>query len=151
VKTRVVVLAAVGVAVLAGVLLIGYLPSRVDGGVEPLVRRVLAMAQAAGAPEWVNYEFAGFLGNVGFFVPVGLIAALLLPRRFWWLAIPIGVVLSAALELGQALFLPDRVASPSDVLANSIGAGLGALLGAAIRAVRRPGASPRPARPAAPR
>ena len=115
----------------------GLLPSRVDGGVEPAVRRVLAWLQGLGAPEWVNYDFADFVANVGFFVPIGLVAALLLPWRIWWLAIPAGAALSAALELGQALFLPERYASATDVLANTVGATLGALIAAAIRAASR--------------
>ena len=122
-------LAAVGVACLLGVLLIGYLPSRVDGGVEPAVRRVLAWLQGLGAPEWVNYDFADFVANIGFFVPIGLVAALLLPWRAWWAAIPLGAALSGLLELGQLLFLPERFASWTDVAANSAGAVIGALVG----------------------
>lgn len=150
-RRRVALLAAAGATVLAGVLLVGLLPSRVDGGVEPAVRRVLAWLQGLGAPEWVNYDFADFVANVGFFVPIGLIAALLL-GRMWGLAIPLGAALSGALELGQALFLPERYASWTDVLANTLGAVVGALIGAAVRAVRRRRApAPRPAPPAAPR
>jgi VanZ family protein len=148
------VLAGVAVLCLAGVLVVGYLPSRVDGGAEPAVRRVLAWLQGLGAPEWVDYDFADFVANVGFFVPIGLVAALLLPWRVWWLAMPVGAALSAALELGQALFLPERYASWSDVLANTLGAVLGALVGAAIRArgVSSPrAASRRRARRSAPR
>ena len=68
-RRRIIGLAAVGAACLAGVLLVGFLPSRVDGGVEPAVRRVLAWLQGLGAPEWVNYDFADFVANVGFFIP----------------------------------------------------------------------------------
>ena len=155
-RRRIVVLGAVGAVCLAGVLLVGYLPSRVDGGVEPTVRRVLAWLQGLGAPEWVNYDFADFIANIGFFVPIGLIAALLLPWRVWWVAIPIGAALSGLLELGQYLFLPERYASWTDVVANTTGAVIGALIGAAIRAARsrasaRRAASPRPARRSAPR
>jgi VanZ family protein len=135
-RRRIIVLAAVGVACLLGVLLIGYLPSRVDGGVEPAVRRVLAWLQGLGAPEWVNYDFADFIANIGFFVPIGLVAALLLPWRAWWVAIPLGAALSGLLELGQFLFLPERYASWSDVAANTAGALIGALAGASIRLVR---------------
>ena len=135
-RRRIIGLAAVGAACLAGVLLVGFLPSRVDGGVEPAVRRVLAWLQGLGAPEWVNYDFADFVANIGFFVPIGLIAALLLPWRAWWLAIPIGAALSGLLELGQYLFLPERFASWTDVAANTAGAVIGALIGAAIRAIR---------------
>lgn len=155
-RRRIIALVVIGAACLAGVLLVGYLPSPVDGGVEPLVRRVLAWLQGLGAPEWVNYDFADFVANIGFFVPIGLVAALVLPWRVWWLAIPMGAALSGLLELGQFLFLPARYASWTDVAANTAGAVIGALIGAAIRLVRmRRGdpreASPPRARPAAPR
>ena len=159
-RRRIFLLVLVGAACLAGVLLVGFLPSRVDGGVEPAVRRVLAWLQGLGAPEWVNYDFADFTANIGFFVPIGLVAALLLPWRVWWLAIPLGAALSGLLELGQYLFLPERYASWTDVVANTVGALVGALIGAAIRAARRrrgrgvsspQAASPRRARRAAPR
>jgi VanZ family protein len=135
-RRRIVTLVLVGAACLAGVLLVGYLPSRVDGGVEPAVRRVLAWLQGLGAPEWVNYDFADFIANIGFFVPIGLVAALLLPWRAWWASIPIGAALSGLLELGQLLFLPERFASWTDVAANTAGTVVGALIGAAIRAAR---------------
>lgn len=146
-RRRIVALVLIGAACLAGVLLVGYLPTRVDGGVEPTVRRVLAWLQGLGAPEWVNYDFADFVANIGFFVPIGLVAALLLPWRAWWLAIPIGAALSGLLELGQYLFLPERYASWTDVAANTIGAVLGALIAAAIRASARRARSRRAASP----
>jgi glycopeptide antibiotics resistance protein len=135
-RRRVVVLVVVGAVCVVGVLLVGYLPTRVDGGVEPAVRRVLAWLQGLGAPEWVNYDFADFVANIAFFVPIGLVAALLLPWRMWGLAIPLGAALSGLLELGQYLFLPERYASLTDVAANTLGAVIGALIGASIRLVR---------------
>jgi glycopeptide antibiotics resistance protein len=136
-RRRIVLLAIAGIACLAGVLLVGFLPSRVDGGLEPGVRRVLAWLQGLGAPDWVNYDFADFVANIGFFIPIGLIAAVLLPWRVWWLAMPIGAGLSGLLELGQYLFLPERFASLTDVTANTAGTVIGALIGAAIRLVRK--------------
>lgn len=135
-SSRIVLLAIVGAAVLAGALAIGLLPTRVDGGVERPIRAFIDSLQAAGAPAWVNYDLVDFVANIGFFVPIGLIAALLLPWRLWWLAIPIGAALSGALELGQALFLPQRYASLTDILANTLGAVVGALIAAAIIRVR---------------
>jgi VanZ family protein len=152
VKTRIIVLAIVGAAVLAGALLVGLMPNRVDGGVEGPIRAFIDQLQAAGAPAWVNYDLVDFIANIGFFVPIGVIAALLLPWRLWWLAMPIGLVLSTALELGQAAFLPERYATLSDVVANTLGAVLGALVGAAVRrsTTRRAGEL-RPAQRSAPR
>jgi hypothetical protein len=135
-KTRAVVLVIVAVLVIAGVLVVGLLPNRVDGGVEHQVRAFVDDLQAAGLT-WATYDLVDFVANIVFFVPIGLLGALLLPRRVWWLAIPIGAGLSAALELGQAAFLPQRYASATDVLANTIGAVLGALVGLAIREASR--------------
>ena len=150
-RTRVVVLAIVGVLVLAGVLVVGLLPDRVDGGVEHQVRAFVDDLRAAGLT-WVTYDLVDFVANIAFFVPIGLLGALLLPQRVWWLAIPIGAGLSVALELGQAAFLPQRYASATDVLANTIGAVLGALLGVALRQITaRQAASPRRAPRSAPR
>jgi VanZ family protein len=146
VRTRVVVL-VIAAASLVGVLVVGLLPNRVDGGVERPIRAFIDTLQAAGAPDWVNYDLVDFLANILFFVPIGLLGAVLLPRRLWWLAMPVGLLLSAALELGQAAFLPQRFASWTDVLANTLGAVLGALIGAAMRQA----AARRRARPAAPR
>jgi glycopeptide antibiotics resistance protein len=145
VRTRFIALIA-GALVLAGVLLIGLLPNRVDGGVERPIRAFIDTLQAAGAPGWVNYDLVDFLANILFFVPIGLLGALLVPRRIWWVAMPAGLVLSGALELGQAAFLPQRYASWTDVVANTLGAVLGALIARAIQAASRrraPRAAPR--------
>jgi hypothetical protein len=139
-----------GIAVLAGALVVGLLPTRIDGGVERPVRAFVDALRDAGWG-WVTYDVVDFVANIGFFVPVGLVAALLLPWRVWWLAMPLGAVLSGALELGQALFLPERYASWTDVLANTAGTTLGALIGAAIRAATRRAAAPPPAPRSEPR
>jgi len=147
---RLVLLVCAGVAVLAGVLVVGLLPTRVDGGVEHQVRAFVDGLRAAGFT-WIDYDSVDFVANVGFFVPIGLIASLLLPWRMSWLAVPIGALLSGAIEFGQYLFLPDRYASPTDVLANTIGTVLGTLVGLALRSIRRRAAWRRSARRSAPR
>jgi glycopeptide antibiotics resistance protein len=67
--------------------------------------------------------------NVLIIAPVTLLASLIRPSYGWrdWTAV--GFVAALAVELGQGLLLPDRVASFSDVVANACGALLGALLG----------------------
>ena len=120
------VLISVSLLVLAGILVVGLLPTRVDGGVEHQVRAFVDGLRAAGAPPWVDYDLIDFLANIGFFIPIGAIAAALLPWRMWWLAIPAAAVLSGAVELAQAAFLPQRYASITDVLANTLGATIGA-------------------------
>lgn len=72
---------------------------------------------------------AAFL-NVILTVPLGLFAKLALPRVPWWV-IGLGVlVLSAGIELAQWQLPLGREGTVSDVVTNTIGGALGAVLGA---------------------
>ena len=66
--------------------------------------------------------------NVVLFVPLSLIGGLLWPARRVRDWVLVGALLSTLIEVCQLLFLPDRFATVSDVLANTTGALLGALL-----------------------
>ncbi|MBX3100321.1 MAG: VanZ family protein [Salinibacterium sp.] len=82
---------------------------------------------------WVTYTQLESFANVLLFVPFGLLIALLSPTRWWW-AVIVGLVLvSICIELGQATFLPGRVASVGDVIANSTGGVIGVVIAAIIR------------------
>ncbi|HWX02656.1 VanZ family protein [Collimonas sp.] len=77
--------------------------------------------------------------NVAGYLPLGMLMVLSLPRwRRWspyWavlLATIAGVLISGSMEAVQT-FLPTRVASNLDLMTNSIGALLGAMLGAILR------------------
>jgi len=84
---------------------------------------------------WVTYTQLEVFANVMLFVPFGLLIALLAPTRWWW-AVIIGLILVAiCIELGQAVFLPGRVASMGDVLANSVGGIIGVIIAAIIRGI----------------
>ena len=78
------------------------------------------------APDWALPEHYGALLNVVLFVPVGVALALLTGWSWWRVALA-ATAGSALVELAQATFV-DRVGSVSDVVAN----GLGALVGAAV-------------------
>lgn len=74
-------------------------------------------AVTTGRIEWA--------ANVVMFVPVAFfLAGAVRPSRRL-LAIPVGMLLSAAIEFAQFHWLPNRVASWYDVLANSTGAAVG--------------------------
>ncbi|MFF2633264.1 VanZ family protein [Microbacterium sp. NPDC058021] len=66
-----------------------------------------------------------FTGNIVMFVPLGLLLTLLVRRH--WLGVVFALALSAAAELAQA-FIPSREPSLRDVLANVVGAAVGAAL-----------------------
>ena len=121
--------AAVLLAVnLAVVLLTTLTPSPVDKPFAGSLRRFILELHERGVPAWIGYPQVEFTSNVLMFVPLGFLAALALPRRDWWLVAVLAPALSALLEAAQALFLPARVASAGDVIANGLGAAIGAAL-----------------------
>jgi glycopeptide antibiotics resistance protein len=87
----------------------------------------------SGLPDWIGYGAVESGANVLLFVPFGLLATLGLQPKHRWAPIALGLASSAAIELGQLLFLPARTASWADVLANTSGAALGVLAALALR------------------
>ncbi|MDQ1661850.1 MAG: hypothetical protein QOJ68_1830 [Blastococcus sp.] len=116
------------------VLAVTLWPTTVDKPIDPYLLRFLEELHQRGVPAFVDYNFVEFTANVLFFIPVGFLAGLLMPYRLVWLTIPLGVGLSAAIELTQKLFLPGRVASLGDVIANGSGVLLGCFVAALVRA-----------------
>jgi VanZ family protein len=127
-RVALVLAVAYGVAVV----LIGFWGTPVDSRAQPLLDRLIAAAQRRGAPSWFGYEMIESLANVAFFVPLGLLVVLLAGARWWWAGAGAGLLVSAAIETGQALFLPARVSTIDDVVANTMGAVVGSLLGAVL-------------------
>ena len=81
------------------------------------------------------------LGNVLLFVPWGFLLFIALdapqrPRRFSYLITVVGAVVFAATMHYWQEFLPTRVTSLSDTVANGVGAFIGAAMGHARRSVR---------------
>ena len=98
------------------------------------------------APAGVLPEHYGVFLNVLLFLPLGAVLALLTARPWWWVVLPAAVV-SGAIELVQGRWL-DRVASWSDLVANTVGALLGAVAVSLLaRARRRSVSRPGPGRP----
>lgn len=69
-----------------------------------------------------------FVCNILIIAPVSFLGATVFPRLNWRDWTVVGLVLSGSVELCQALFLVARSASFEDVVANTLGAGLGAAL-----------------------
>ena len=115
------------------VLVVTLWPTTVDRGLDPYIERLLEKLWSKGVPTFVDYGFIEFSANIVFFVPVGFLLGLLFPYRLWWLAVVGGGLLSAAVETAQGLFLPGRVSSIDDVIANTTGAVVGCLVAVAVR------------------
>lgn len=118
---------ALGIPFLAGLAALTLTPSRIEQAMPNLLDLVLGAAHRLG---WASLDFTRLeiLANVLVFVPIGILAFILLPRRIWLLSLLIGPVLSLAIETAQRVALPHRAATITDVLANSAGAILGVVL-----------------------
>ena len=82
-----------------------------------------------GVPYDEAAEVVGFVLNVALFVPGAFAAALLWPRVRWWQWVLVGLVITVAIETVQGVFLPRREAQLHDLVANTLGAALGAGVG----------------------
>jgi glycopeptide antibiotics resistance protein len=121
--------AALYVAVLAIVL---SWPVHVDGRgglfrFDPL----LQLLARFGIPAWASYPFLEFTANAVLFVPLGVLWALIVDR---WRAVLrivtaalLGATISVIAELAQGFLMAERTMDARDVVANGIGAAVGAI------------------------
>lgn len=118
---------ALGIPFFVGLALLTLTPERVERSLPNLLDLVLSAAHRLG---WESLDFARLevIANVLVFVPIGILAFLLVPRRMWPLAIVLGPALSLSIEVVQRLVLPHRAATLTDVVANSGGALIGVAL-----------------------
>lgn len=119
---------AVLAAMLVPLTLIAFWPSPVDQPVQGQLADVLEFLHAHGIPPWFNYQFVEASANVALFIPLGAVAAMAFPKKPWWQIGILGLCVSGCIELGQLLFLHNRFASLLDVVTNTSGAAIGALL-----------------------
>ena len=84
----------------------------------------------------ISQAQAEFVGNVLIVAPLTAACALAWPRTAWWTWTAGAFVLASAVEIVQAVVLPDRTASYVDVIANTLGGLVGAALVVAWRRVR---------------
>jgi glycopeptide antibiotics resistance protein len=124
------------IAMLVPLALVAYWPSPVDEPVQGELAATLAFLHAHGIPAWFNYKFVEASANVALFVPLGVVASLAYTDKRWWQIGAFGLIVSGCMELGQLLFLDNRLASPLDLVTNTGGAVMGALL--VLAAIERP-------------
>lgn len=123
---------AVLVAMLIPLALVAYWPTPVDQPVQGELASLLKFLHSNGVPGWFNYQFLEASANVAFFIPVGAVTSLSFDDKRWWQIGAFGLAVSGLMELGQLLFLHNRSASPLDLVTNTGGTVIGALLAAAV-------------------
>ncbi|MDQ0868259.1 glycopeptide antibiotics resistance protein [Arthrobacter sp. V1I9] len=114
---------------------VAFWPSPVDQPAQGQLANVLNFLHRHGIPAWFNYKFVEASANVALFIPLGFVCALAYPDKQWWRIGAFGLLISGCMELGQLLFLHNRIASPLDLVTNASGAVIGGLLSAQL--VRR--------------
>ncbi|MDQ0800066.1 glycopeptide antibiotics resistance protein [Arthrobacter sp. SLBN-112] len=120
--------------------LVAFWPTPVDQPVSGQLATMLNFLHHHGIPRWFNYDFVERSANIALFVPVGFVAGLAFPNKQWWQIGAFGMLVSGCIELGQLLFLHSRFASPSDVMTNTSGAVIGALVAVLATQKGRPAA-----------
>jgi hypothetical protein len=120
-------LTAAALAAYAAFVLVVTLSPRMPGTgfVGRLVNGVLDALHAQGLFLAVDYSVVEFTANIGMFIPLGVLAALVV--RSHWIVVA-GTLFSGFIELFQANILPTRVGEWRDVLSNSLGFLLGVTL-----------------------
>jgi len=119
------------------VAIITFSPGPPDPSGQQALRSFLDHAHLHGLPRWISFNKIEFGSNILMFVPIGLFGSLALPPPRW-LIVPAAIMGSLAIEITQASGLPQRVGTPRDVIANSLGALIGYLLAClVIRSVER--------------
>jgi len=124
------VLAAASAVYLAGLasLTLGPQPEGVGGVLQTLADGFAGVPATA----WMTYAVLEFTANVALFVPFGLLWILWCGPRQAWIGGVAGLAMSVLIEATQALALPDRYPDVRDLIANGVGALLGALILAAV-------------------
>lgn len=140
--------ALVCLVLVIGILLITLTPTPIDRPYRTLVAQIVSATRALPGLGWFDYSALERTSNALMFAPLGAVLTAL--TRRWWLAVLIALVLSAGVELAQAEFLPERTASLSDVIANTSGAVVGALVVVVVRALKRSRSARRGSRSDAP-
>lgn len=116
-------------------------PVHVDGA-GGLVRSEPAVGflEASGVPAWASYPWLEFVANAALFAPLGALWAVAVrdpAARDVAAAGALGAAVSAAAEFLQGLFISQRTVDVRDVIANTVGALVGALALVVLARMRR--------------
>ncbi|GAB3601395.1 VanZ family protein [Microbacterium tumbae] len=116
---------AISIPFLAALAYLTLWPTRVEDRMPTTLDGVLGLFRDRLGWTWLGFAQLELIANILVFIPVGVLAFLLMPRRIWGIAFAVGPAISLAIEAWQAIALPERAATLADVAANSAGATIG--------------------------
>lgn len=90
---------------------------------------IATLLRAAGFPPWVTPTAVEFVTNVLLFVPASFLGRTFRPLWGWRQWLLVGLAGTLVIEAVQLLMLPGRSAQLLDVVANTLGALVGYLIG----------------------
>jgi len=97
----------------------------------------LELDPLVGAWGWAGIAWRPVIDNITLFVPLGASLAALWCRRSALTVLAVAALVSFGVETFQWAFPTGRIANSADVIANTIGAGLGILLARGLKACPR--------------
>lgn len=109
--------------------LVTLTPNQLDTAPGSFIAELLEFLASHRLTAWIDYVILEKLANVGMFVPFGLLVALQCGRRRWWVGWVAGIAFTCIIEGTQATLLsPTRYGTISDLVTNSLGAAIGAVI-----------------------
>lgn len=118
-------------------------PMQLDVSPAGPIGRLLQFFADHQVTSWLTYPLVEKLANVAMFVPFGLLVALHVGRRRWWVGWAVGAAFTCLIEGTQATLLsPTRYATISDLITNTLGAGIGAVLALVLMTLLPPRGGP---------
>ena len=115
----------VACAILAGWIVFQPQPTLANDGID----RLAGILRDLQVPEQFTTRFrVGALLNMILFIPLAACAMLAFPRMRWTEITVAGFVISLAIEVSQGVLMAHRMAESIDIVTNTAGALLGALL-----------------------
>ena len=119
--------------------LVTLTPNQMDTGPGSFIMGLLDFLASHRVTAWIDYDILEKLANVGMFIPFGLLVALQFGRRRWWAGWVAGIAFTCLIEGTQATLLsPTRFGTISDLVTNSLGAGIGAVVGLIVMTIWQP-------------
>lgn len=128
-RRRILVTFAVYVVLLVAIAL---WPDPIDAPIRGRVVEFMRFLRPLGLPE-LAYRNVEATANIALLMPLGLVIGLVLPIRWSWCAPLTGFACGIVIELTQSAFLPERLATWNDVVLNTVGSAIGAVVGVGVR------------------